>query len=159
MIAPRFHILGLFALVPAFAILGCGETGPPPLAKVHGKVTYKGEPLKAGRVLFVPVSAAKQDGSRVFPAGGTVGEDGGYELTTVEPGDGAAVGEHKVVVMAMSGGAAEGSGFYDGEAVKTKSAAPLKSLIPSKYSDPETTPLTYKVVSGDNVFDIEVTDD
>ncbi|OJW20876.1 MAG: hypothetical protein BGO49_29140 [Planctomycetales bacterium 71-10] len=156
MIAPRFRVLGSFATATALAVLGCGEPGPPPLAKVHGKVTYHGEPLKTGRVLFIPV-APKPDGTRDYPAGGSIGEDGGYELTTVEPGDGAAIGEHKVAVIAMSGGAAP-SGFYNGEAANKTKPAKLKSLIPDKYSSPDTTPLTYKVVAGPNTYDIEVTD-
>lgn len=154
--SPRFRAFGLIASATAFAVLGCGDPAPPPLAKVNGKVTYQGKPLTMGRVLFVPI-APKQDGSREYPAGGSIGEDGNYELTTIEKGDGAAIGEHKVVVMAMTGGAAP-SGFYNGEAASKAKPAKLKSLIPEKYSSPDTTTLSYKVVAGANTFDIELTD-
>lgn len=161
MIPKHVRVVGPLATATALIALavGCGEPGPPPLAKVHGKVTHKGEPLTTGSVLFVPV-APKAEGSRDYPAGGPIGPDGGYELTTVDPGDGAAVGDHKVVVISVSGGAAAPSGFYEGDAPKGKSAKPatLKSLIPEKYAAPETTPLSYTVVAGDNTFDIDIPD-
>lgn len=155
--------LGSFAIAALLVlpVLGCGEPGPPPLAPVHGKVTHQGEPLTTGSVLFVPV-AAKAEGSRDYPASGQIGPDGSYRLTTVDPGDGAAVGEHKVVVISMTGGSPAPTGLYeDGDAkdkTKTPKPAALKSAISKKYSDPETTPLSFTVVAGDNVFDIDLPD-
>ena len=160
-IPSRARVFGPPAIAAAMALaaFGCGEAGPPPLAKVHGKVTYQGKPLTAGSVLFVPV-APKEEGSRDYPAGGQIGQDGSYELTTVNPGDGAAVGDHKVVVISMTGGAESPTGFYDGSAPQAKptKSATLKSAIPAKYAAPETTPLSFTVKPGDNAHDIDLTD-
>ncbi len=160
-IPPRVRVFGPLAIAAATALaaFGCGEPGPPPLAKVHGKVTRKGEPLTTGSVLFVPV-APKEEGSRDYPAGGPIGQDGSYELTTIDPGDGAAVGEHKVVVISMTGGAEAPTGFYEGESSKAKAPKPatLKSAIPGKYAAPETTPLSFTVKPGENTFDIDLPD-
>ena len=74
------------------------------------------------------------------PAVGPIKPDGSYELTTDNPGDGAIIGEHKVAVVSVDNSAAK------------------KSVIPEKYSTPNTTPLTKTVKAGDNAIDLEVTD-
>lgn len=160
-IPPRVRVFGPLAIAAATAgfAFGCGEAGPPPLAKVHGKVTRQGKPLTTGSVLFVPATP-KEEGARDYPAGGAIGEDGSYELTTLEPGDGAAVGDHKVVVISMTGGAAAPTDFYDGSAPQAKpsKSTELKSAISAKYAAPETTPLSFTVKPGDNTFDIDLPD-
>ena len=120
---------------------GCGGPSRPPLAKVHGKVTYKGEPLTSGSVIFMPVAAMGDAGptSVAQPAASQIKPDGSYELTTDNPGDGAIVGEHKVAVVSVD--------------FNTK-----RSVIPEKYQAPATTPLSRTVKEGDNAIDIEVTD-
>lgn len=121
---------------------GCGG-GPsrPPLAKVHGKVNYKGAPLSFGSVIFMPVAGLGEAGPTGAgqPSSGAIKPDGSYELTTDELGDGAIVGEHKVIVVAFKGDATR------------------KSVIPAKYQAPATTPLSRTVKEGDNAIDIEVT--
>ena len=123
---------------------GCdGGPSRPPLAKVHGKVTYKGKPLTFGAVIFMPVAGLGDAGPTMGgpgqPSAGNIQPDGSYELTTDTPGDGAIVGEHKVgvVVVASTTG---------------------KSIIPEKYQVPAKSPLSRTVKEGDNAIDIEVTD-
>jgi hypothetical protein len=128
-------------------------------AKVHGRVTYQGKPVPLGSVLFVPV-VPPADGS-MQPASGTINPDGTYELKS-QADAGAILGEHKVVVMAVDAGKTPEN--YD----PTKGPPPgpvmaagshsFKMLVPKKYSDPASTPLTRKVVPGDNTIDLELTD-
>ncbi|MEX2308963.1 MAG: hypothetical protein WD738_15285 [Pirellulales bacterium] len=56
------------------------------------------KPLFQGNVRFAPI--AKEDGQKVGrPAFGKIQSDGTFRLTTVEPNDGAVVGEHWVTVV------------------------------------------------------------
>ncbi len=140
------------------AAWGCGEAHYEH-ALVRGKVTYKGKPVPLGSVLFVPVQSPP-DGS-VHPASGTINPDGSYELQSkADPG--AIIGEHKVIVMAIDAGQSAGARDLSktakvGPAPATK-AVRLKSLVPEKYSNLESTPLTRKVVPGENSIDIELAD-
>jgi hypothetical protein len=150
----------MMALAMAGLTLGGCDSGPRyEHARVHGKVTYRGKPVPLGSVLFVPVEPPR-DGP-MQPASGTINPDGTYELKSAAD-DGAIVGEHKVVVVAVDGGqpaAAPGppKAAESGPAPAAKSVR-FKTLVPSKYSDPSTTPLTRKVVAGGNTIDIELTD-
>ena len=60
------------------------------MAKVRGNITFDGTVVSSGSVEFWP------DAGR--PARGEIKEDGSYELTTFEPGDGAIVGHHVVTI-------------------------------------------------------------
>jgi hypothetical protein len=126
-------------------LVGCrGGTQGPPLAKVSGKVTYKGEPLANANVLFVP--------SKGRPAQGTTDQEGLFTLTTNKDGDGAAVGEHVIIVTKI----APPEGMSEQEfAEKQKSAGAGsnvrgKSAVPEKYTMVSTSPLKYTVTSGEN---------
>ena len=149
--------IGVFA-----TLSGCGDSEIQyEHAKVHGKVTYQGKPLTFGTVLFMPVETPK-DGT-IQPASGPINPDGTYELTS-RSAPGAVVGEHKVAVIAVEGGqlALAPAAAKDGvqapvAATKGSKELQLKSAIPKKYSDPMSTPLTRKVVAGDNTIDIELT--
>ncbi|AGA24545.1 hypothetical protein [Singulisphaera acidiphila] len=156
--AARRVIMALTLAMAGFTLGGCDSRLHYEHAKVHGTVTYHGKPLPLGSVLFVPVEPPK-DGL-MQPASGTINSDGTYELKS-EADAGAILGEHKVVVIAIDGGqpaaAPDPAKAADASPAPAKMAR-LKSLIPNKYSDPATTPLTQKVVAGDNTINIEVTD-
>jgi hypothetical protein len=94
----------------------------PRLVAVTGQVEMGGKPVSGGfvRTKFL-------DGAR-GTALGPLGEDGRFELNT-EDASGAFVGRHKVMVYLMD------------------NSFPPKSLIPEKYTQPETTPLTIEVTS------------
>jgi hypothetical protein len=154
----------LFLGIGGFAALsGCGESGIKyEHAKVHGKVSYKGKPLTFGTVLFMPVESPKE--GPMQPASGPINTDGTYELTS-QSSPGAILGEHKVAVIAVDGaqlalapGAAKDGIQAPVAATKGSKELQLKSTVPKKYSDPMSTPLTRKVVSGENTIDIELTD-
>lgn len=112
-------------------------------AEVHGKVTYKGEPLEMGTVTFIPVGPGKS-------ATGEIQEDGTYTLTTYSKGDGATIGKHGVMVISER----------DTSNLPAESAEANVdlSLIPEKYSmSPKTSGLTAEVKEGGNEinFDLE----
>lgn len=140
------------------ATWGCGATHQEH-ARVHGKVTYKGKPVPLGSVLFVP--AQEPEDAPTHPASGTINSDGTYELHSEEEA-GAVLGEHKVIVVAVDGG--KPAAAPDPSKPPAVGAGPpvrggqFRTLVPQKYSNPVTTPLTRKVVAGDNAIDIELTD-
>jgi hypothetical protein len=115
-------------LLAAMALVagGCGGGEKvPSLAKVHGKVSYNGKPMALGKVLFIPVKRGEGE-TRPFPAGAEIQPDGTYVLTTVNPGDGAAIGEHKVVMHVF-----EEPGKRKGP---PRGGTMMRSLVPEKYS-------------------------
>jgi hypothetical protein len=127
-------LLGLSAAGPA----GCGSDRPK-TAVVKGKVTFNGKPVPHGTVLFVPVTPGTS-------ATGEIGPDGTYSLTTFKKGDGALLGKHKVVVVAMD---------------EKPGAPPVEGylpppIVPDKYSSPGTTDLEAEVREGENKMDFDL---
>ncbi|QDT68559.1 hypothetical protein MalM25_14820 [Planctomycetes bacterium MalM25] len=73
--------------------LGCDSS--PPLAPVQGVVTYNGEPLEFGYVMFQPPKGQ--------PAQGQIAADGTFTLATEGHGPGAFLGQHRVSVYCYEG--------------------------------------------------------
>lgn len=155
--------LGLAAL----ASCGCGGAGGdrPEMARVDGTITYNGEPVTTGTVTLIPVEGEK-GGESDLPAIGEIDTDGSFELTTFDTGDGAVLGQHKVIVVAKPKpeGTPENDLFMGGVIPSqlpediAKRAEESKPLVPEKYSDPEKTPLRYTVKPDGNQFDIVLKD-
>lgn len=86
-------------ILPLGAGSGCGGA-PEAAAKlsttvpVSGLVTYKGNPLTRGTVVFEP------DAGR--PAHGAIQPDGHYTLSTFKDGDGAVEGTHRVSISGLN---------------------------------------------------------
>lgn len=119
------------------ATAGCGER----VYKVQGKVTWEGKPLPGGgSISFVPLG-----NDRARPAGGTIGEDGMYELSTTNPGDGAVVGEFRVVISQVTEKEPKNLGDDGKPAPRTGLSLPLADRIPENYADHYNSPLTAKV--------------
>jgi len=78
--------VAMLCLTLSVGVVGCGGGAAP----VKGKVTYKGEPVKGGSLVFSPLA----EGGKA--ASGDVKEDGTYTLTTNKPGDGAKPGHYRV---------------------------------------------------------------
>ncbi len=121
--------LGLLSLSLCF-VCGCGPSGPATYG-VSGTVTYQGEPLPLGIVMFVA-----EQGPMSQP--GTIDERGRYQLQAVAE-------KHRVAVVAMpprEGGrpdpTVEGDIDYTG-------VPEVKSLIPTKYSRHDTSGITVMV--------------
>lgn len=128
----------LAALALVFA--GCGG-GQERTAQVNGKVTYNNNPVTHGTVTFVPESGGP-------PATGEIKPDGSFSMTTYSSGDGAVLGKHKVVIVAMED--------MEGKLPEARNPTP-PPIVPAKYTSPSTTPLTTEVKDEDNepVFDLK----
>lgn len=131
-------------LLALIAAVGCGGAREElsPTAPVSGTVVYSGNSISNGTVSFYPESGERS-------AGGVIGEDASFTLSTYTDGDGAVVGHHEVVVTSMKS-SPDGS---VGAGTSTDNNA-----IPAKYADRLTTPLTFKVKQGENNFEIVLED-
>ena len=149
---------GLFFFLAVAVILesaGCSGGGPviPQTASVKGKVLYQDKPLAQAQVGFV----SKLDNKSVRPAGGTTNAAGEFTLTTyIDPEhevSGATPGEYVVTVIKNE--------IMDNEKMmeefKTNPAMTFKKLVPEKYIDAKTSPLTATVKAGtDNSFEFKL---
>ncbi|MFO0908733.1 MAG: hypothetical protein U0794_10300 [Isosphaeraceae bacterium] len=100
-------------VIPALmlaGIAGCGTQAATavPTVAVSGRVTYKGQPLTCGSLVFEPDDAGRS-------AHGEIGADGRFVLSTFKQGDGAMPGVFRI-------------GIAD--------AAIGKTRLPSKYRNP-----------------------
>jgi type 1 fimbria pilin len=157
------HRLIPFALLAAvLAAAGCSGQG-----SVKGKVTFNGKDVKGGNVTFVP-----EDGSGESYAA-QIQEDATYTIPNIK------AGKYKVLVETASlrppvnayqkanpniknqppPGAEVPAGYKmaggPGE-VRANNLARF-TQIPQKYSDGEQTPLNFKVGSGSNTIDLQLT--
>ena len=133
---------GAVACLAAALIAGCGDRSGLDLAPVSGTVTYNGEPLDHGQVVFIP-----GEGVPGPSAVGEIGPDGSFRMKSADY-DGAAVGTHKVTVHCRRPLRPE----------EAKSLIIPELLIPARYASEEETPLSYTVEEGDNELDLELTD-
>jgi hypothetical protein len=122
-----------FVLVGALLLGLPACTGGPRTYPVKGTVRYDGKPVPKGTILFTPVQGGPT-------ATGQINEDGTYRLTTYKPGDGASLGEYRVVIMAM-------------EPMQGEPPTSPPPIIPDKYSSLALSDLKANVQEGDNVFD------
>jgi hypothetical protein len=139
--------LGALALAVALAVAGCGGAGGK--GTVSGKVTYKGAPLKAGRVAFA--TSTKQN------VVAEIGEDGSYTAPDVATGPAKISVQtsylkqaSKVPHYKVPEGAPPGLGGGDPSLAKRYTA------IPDNYEDPEKSGLTYDVKRGSQTHDIDL---
>lgn len=122
------------------ALAGCGASFPEPeiikTAPVSGRLTYNGKAVPSYKVVFTPT-----DGRKV--AMGTTDADGKFTLGTNQPGDGAAIGGHKVTVS------------YDpppevdsavASPIDTPAQMPKAAVeVPKKYTSADTSDLVQEV--------------
>jgi hypothetical protein len=121
----------MLALVVVAALPGCGGGDPYAVKTVSaaGTVTYQGQPVKKGTILFQP------EDEKGRPASGTI-EDGKFALTTYREGDGAVAGKHAVAVVAT-----EEQKAKDGD-------TSVKYIIPESYASPQSSGVTVEVPPG-----------
>lgn len=131
---------GIFVALIAGCIGGCGPTEPKiELADVTGKVTYNGEPLKMGTVMFQPASGAF--------ASGEIKPDGTYSLK-------GAIGPNKVMIVSRDPepGPPGPEPAQRKAAEEALAANPPKKYIPDEYGT-QASKLTYEVKAGTNTAD------
>lgn len=153
----RTELLLGCALAVFMCLPGCDSSGVK-TAPVTGVVTYKGAPLKAANIKFLPA-----DGPMAV---GMTDDNGKFKLTT-NGRPGATIGLHKVVITKMTGGveasAAPSNPKPDDmmkmqkEAMGKKNTGP-KSEIPESYANPDTSKLTADVSAkgADNEFSFDL---
>ena len=133
------HALAALGLIAA---AGCGSDRVK-TAPVRGVVKFNGRPVTTGTVTFVPTAPGPS-------ATGDIQPDGTYRLTTFSAGDGAVLGAHKVVVVAME----------DMKDRLPEQRSPLPPpVVPNKYTSLATTDLTAEVKDGDNTVPLELAGD
>jgi hypothetical protein len=121
-------------------VFGCSPGNGLNLAKVSGKVTYKGEPVKNGTVFFMPDESKGTVGP---PAVGSITSDGSYVMSTESAGDGVIVGSHKIGITGLeekpvSSGPPAPTPESDPKSymkAKAKDAAAVRSGVPKKEAD------------------------
>ena len=140
--AGAWVLVVLASAAVATSIPGCGKAKRD-RAVVTGKVTYNGEPLRFGTVIFEPETGQY--------ATGAIQPDGTFRMTTRGEGDGVPVGKCKVRFVCFANqdpsakpvpaesGPMQGEGLVMGP-----------SLIPKKYLSSDTSGFIVDVKPGDN---------
>jgi hypothetical protein len=139
-------------------ILGCSDNeGLGRRYPVHGRVMYRSQPLKIGRITFYPIDTA----GTARDATGTI-QDGYYTLSTIGGDDGALPGRFRVAIVAKSAEPSTIQPIVPGGAARhsdvIKAARRAKDLIPAKYMSPRLSPLIREVKAETNRFDFELED-
>ena len=127
-------VLGILCVALGLPLLGGCWGGPGvDMVPVRGTVKFTDGTVPQGEVAtitFDPVAGGSSPVRKV--ASGQIKPDGGFELSTVKPGDGAIVGKYKVTI----------------EVYKNYIAGRGDLQIPEKYTKTETTPFEVTVESG-----------
>lgn len=128
----------IFLSLIFLSLLGCG--GPPakPMGTAQGKVTWQGNPVTGGSVVF---SNPQLGISTVAP----LEADGSFTIKTFE-GAGLPVGTYKVAIRPGAIATTESPLASD----PSKVAAPPPFPVPMQYFSPETSPLSAEVKEGTN---------
>lgn len=176
-------------LASAAAIAGCGPGNGLTMGRVSGVVTYLGEPVELGEVLFLPDS---EKGNSGVPSMGAIGKDGRYSMLTQDANDGVIAGYHKVGIRALDpepvtkgatpAAGPEGTDGTDLMAAKVKQRRALalskrkgrakddaptvsfgatvhRFLTPEKLANPETSGIRVQISQGSNRVNFAIQED
>ena len=148
MLRPLVTRLSAAAIVCSLA--GCGSNdGRAHVVPVKGKVTFKGEPLRTGSIVFVPDAGGKT-------AAADISREGEYVLGSYEATDGAIPGKHRIMIIALT--APGGTGLPE-DTIKLKGGADSPvSILPERFSDDKKSKLIADVKDGENSIDIVLTE-
>jgi hypothetical protein len=151
--------LVLCLLSVSLLLAGCtGDTGSKdrrPTKKVTVTVLYKGSPVEGATVTFISQEAGAP------PAFGKTDKDGKAKMKTYVEGDGAVLGQHKVLIdKSETVGGAPAVDQSSPNYVPPENVPPpkVKYLIPQKYSIPGTSGLTVEVKNGPNEITFDLKD-
>jgi hypothetical protein len=126
--------LTLVAVVLLVLVAGCGSSGPK-LYSVSGTVTYNGQPLPDGDIIFAPATPGGVEYAGKVAAGK-------FSFNSE-------AGGKKVKILASR---------EEGAVDPQMGAAPRRQYIPEKYSSAEKTELTAEVTaSGKNSYTFTLT--
>lgn len=124
---------------------------------MSGNVTMFGSPLGGATVSFAP-----QEGQPT--ATGMTDDQGNFQLTTYDFGDGAAAGKYSIVIskaVVAASGSSDGEGEHADEDSVAHDASggstSTQNMVPPQYSSSTETPLTEEVTAdGENHFKFEI---
>ena len=130
-------LLGILAIWT----VGCGKDKM--IGRVFGKVTFQGQPVSEGLILFV-------DREQGIHMSAKIGPDGSYELKLAED-YGLPVGTYRVLVTPP---------LIEGSEIGPLGPRPKTVIydnLPTKYRNQQTSGLSLIVKEGDNPFDVDMT--
>lgn len=159
-------------------LAGCGPSNGLDLGRVHGKITYKGELVGCGDIIFQPDESRGTSGPAAV---GTLARDGTFVLSTEWPGDGAIVGFHRVGITGLDPnpvGGSTGPEFVGKAALKSsitirkgrsslhpaagqppvvvRGRTTYRLVTPEKLCNPEGSGLSVEVKRGSNTVNIVI---
>jgi hypothetical protein len=134
------------------ATTGCGSSDNVTVYPVKGMVAFNGKPMVGGGSISL-IPTGNQPGAA---AGGEIKEDGTYELTTYQPGDGSMPGEFRVVITQVV--FREPGNSEDGQAPTAAAPPPVPEAdrIPEIFANPMQSPLTIKVEAKPNEINLDL---
>jgi hypothetical protein len=142
MYAKAFQRFALVVLAGSvLPLVGCGGKERK-TAVVRGTLTYNGKPVPNGTISFVPESGPA--------ATGEIQSNGTYSLTTYRNGDGAVLGKHKVIIVAMED--------MSGKLPEARNPLP-PPIVPVKVTSLATTDLRAEVKDQENTIDFKLEDE
>ncbi|MFG0261269.1 MAG: hypothetical protein ACF788_02640 [Novipirellula sp. JB048] len=128
---PMLLIPALLASL-SLGLAGCTPSNELATVPVSGKISFEGQPLSTGSVIFIPTGGGPT-------ADANIGPNGEYALGTYDKSDGVPPGEYNVMVVAMS----------EQDSIDAETATGSGSLIPNRYGDPSKSGLTASVTAGE----------
>ena len=150
-IPPRAHFLRkwqvLWLVLLLVAPSGCGNDLPYSIVPVHGSVTYEdGSNIPADILMLAFEPTGFESGEGMVPPAGQAEVDvssGAFKsVSSYRTNDGLAVGRHRVLVAAFSGG-------------ENDRRVPSPA-VPSEYSQISTTPIEVEITGANQELEIKV---
>ncbi|MFH1264746.1 MAG: hypothetical protein ABIK89_03420 [Planctomycetota bacterium] len=118
---------------------GCSRGPDVQMVPVQGTVKFTDGTVPQGetsRIVFEPVAGGPNQIRKM--ASGEIRPDGSFEMMTIKQGDGVIAGKYKVIFEVF------------------KTYLGRESLVPDKYTKPETTPLEVTVEADAKPFEFEL---
>jgi hypothetical protein len=126
----------LFAMGYCALLAGCGGPTAIPCAAVQGTVLQNGQPLPEAMVVFHPQGDQAVAAPRPIAYTNAQGE---FSLTTIKQGDGAPLGKYAITVE-----------LREPRLVGEEQVRDGRNLLPPRYANPQTSPLSFDVAEGKN---------
>lgn len=148
----RVRLLPFAFLVPVVALVGCSKSNSLVPARVTGSITYKGQPVKGGRLTFYTAEKVPYDGQ--------ISSDGTYTATDLPEGPmTVTIDTEPLKPQAVKGKVANRrAGMMQQPAPGAETPEHFYVKIPAKYAKIETTTLNVTLVRGKQEHNFELTD-
>ncbi|TWU20680.1 hypothetical protein Pla52o_45670 [Novipirellula galeiformis] len=149
------NLVCLLVLAQASFFLGCNSPASVDgVVPTKGTVNYQGQPVAGATVTFAP------DGSGRASSGFT-DENGHFEMTTLQPNDGAMPGKYKVLISKSEvvGALSHEESIAYMEKNGKEPTISIKESLPVKYKTAKSSDLTADVTEGgENDFTFDLAD-